>query len=74
MKVYTSPTCPKCHILTGFLKEKNISFEEIDISKNREAVKPLVEKGLSALPVVEYEREYYQGVEVSKIKELLKIE
>jgi len=73
MKIYSSPACYKCNLLKNFLKEKGILFEEVDISKDRSVVQLLIEKGLSSLPIVEYQDKFYQGVETSKIKEILKI-
>lgn len=29
IKVYSTTTCPYCHMLKSYLKEKNISFEDI---------------------------------------------
>lgn len=29
IKVYSTTTCPYCHMLKSYLKEKNIAFEDI---------------------------------------------
>lgn len=34
IKVYTTDNCAFCFTLKEFLKEKNIEFEEIDISQD----------------------------------------
>ena len=42
--IYTSPTCHFCHMLTDWLKENNIEFEEKDVSKSEKYVKELMDK------------------------------
>ena len=32
--VYTTPTCPYCHMVKEFLSQKGISFEERDVAAN----------------------------------------
>ncbi len=73
VKVYTVPSCAFCFALKEFLKEKNIEFEEIDISKDKEAAKKIVEKtGKMETPVVEIEGEFVVGFDKEKILNLLK--
>ena len=42
--VYSSPTCHFCDMLKDWLNEKNIKFEEKDVSSSEEAVKELMDK------------------------------
>lgn len=36
VKVYSTTTCPYCHMLKSYLKEKNIAFEDIVLDYNPE--------------------------------------
>ncbi len=62
IKIYTTPTCPYCYMLKSFLKEKNVVFEEIDVSSNPQKAKELVQKtGQMAVPVIDIEGKIIVG-------------
>lgn len=74
IKVYSTQTCPYCHQLKDFLKENNIEFEDIDVGKDQEAGKKMVEKtGQMGVPVTEIDGEFIVGFDVEKIKQKLNI-
>ncbi len=74
VKLYTTPICPYCLSLKEFLKEHNIEFEEIDVSRDQEAAKEMIEKtGQMGVPVVEINGEVVVGFDREKIKNLLNI-
>ncbi len=50
--VYTSNTCPYCVQVKDYLKEKNVSFTEKNVSIDVEAKKDLISKGFMGVPVV----------------------
>ncbi len=51
--IYTTPTCGYCRATKDFLKEKNISFTEIDVSTDRDKAKEMIEKsGQMGVPVI----------------------
>ncbi|MDA7857993.1 glutaredoxin family protein, partial [bacterium] len=37
IKVYSTSTCPYCRMLKGFLEEKNVIFENIDVGSDSQA-------------------------------------
>jgi len=43
IKVYSTPTCPYCHMVKEFLKKKSVKFEDIDVSKSTQAADEMVE-------------------------------
>lgn len=43
VKVYTTNTCYYCTKLKDYLKQNNIEFKEIDVSKDAEEARKLVE-------------------------------
>ncbi len=52
--IYTSPNCGYCLLLKDWLKEKNIEFEEIDISQDIEKIQEIEKKtGQKGIPVLE---------------------
>lgn len=51
VKVYSTSTCPYCHMLKTFLQEKNIQFENIDVGSNPEKAREMIQKsGQMAVP------------------------
>ena len=74
VKIYSTPMCSWCHKLKDYLKEKNIEFEDIDVSKDQEAAKYMVEKTKQmGVPVIEIDGEFIIGFDKEKINEKLKI-
>lgn len=54
IKVYSTPTCPYCHMLKDWLHEKHIDFEDIDVAANQDAAKEMIEKsGQMGVPQIE---------------------
>lgn len=74
VKLFTTIACPYCFTLKEFLKEHNVDFEEIDVSKNEEARDEMIKKsGAIAAPVMEIDGEIVVGFDKEKICKLLKI-
>lgn len=74
VKVYSTPTCPWCYKAKDFLKEHNIKFVDIDVSKDREAGMEMVKKsGQMGVPVVEIDGQMIVGFDKQKIKKALNI-
>lgn len=42
--VFSTPTCPYCHMAKSYLKEKNIPFKDIDVSIDQNQARAMVEK------------------------------
>lgn len=74
IRVFSTPTCSYCQVLKSFLKEKNVVFEDIDVSQNEAALKEMVDKsGQMGVPVVDIDGQIVIGFDRNKIVELLKI-
>ena len=72
VKVYSTPTCPYCHKVKDFLKDNDVDFEDIDVSKDQEAGKRMVEKtGQMGVPVVEINGDFIVGFNKKKISNKL---
>ena len=74
VKVYSTETCPHCKMAKAWLKEKEIEFEEVDVTSNQEAQKEMVEKsGQMGVPVIDVDGKIVIGFNKPKLEELLKL-
>ena len=74
IRVYSTPTCSHCRDLKRFLDEKGIEYEEIDVSRERDAAKEMVEKsGQLGVPVMDVDGKIVVGFDREKVKETLGI-
>ena len=74
VKVYSTPTCPWCIKIKEFLKENNIEFEEIDVSKDQKAGMELMLKtSQMGVPVLDIDGKIVSAFDKEKLKKLLKI-
>jgi len=74
IRVFSTPSCPYCFTLKEFLKQNNIEFEDIDVSKDENAAKEMVEKsGQMGVPVIEIDSQIVIGFDKEKIAKLLNI-
>jgi len=74
IKVYSTPSCPFCFSLKEFLKENHIDFEDIDVSKDSNALEEMVKKsGQMGVPVADIDGHVVVGFDKKKISELLNI-
>mgnify|MGYP001563209801 CR=1 FL=1 len=72
--IYSTPTCVYCDHLKKYLAEKNIGFEEIDVSSNEQELEKMVAiSGQMGVPVVDIDGNVVIGFDKEKIDELLGI-
>jgi len=72
VKVYSTTSCPWCFKAKDFLKEHNIKFEDIDVGKDHEKAKEMIEKsGQMGVPVIDIDGEVIIGFDENRIKKLL---
>lgn len=72
--LYSTPTCVYCNTLKQYFTEKNIKFEEIDVSKDEKALGKMVSiSGQMGVPVLDIDGNIVIGFDKRKIDELLKI-
>ena len=73
IKIYTTPECPYCHRTRNYLKNKNIEFEDINVSNNREKVEEMIGKsGQMGVPVLDIGGKIIVGFDTSEIESALK--
>lgn len=74
VKIYTTPTCVYCKMAKQWFKEKNISYEEKDVSADAEAREEMINKSQQmGVPVIEVGDNLVIGFDKEKLSELLNI-
>lgn len=68
--VYTLPACVQCDSTKRLLTKNEIPFEEIDLSKDPEALAMVREMGYSAAPVVMAGEDHWSGFRPDKLATL----
>lgn len=72
IKVYSTPTCPWCTMAKKYLTSKNVPFEDLDVSRNREAAMEMVQKsGQRGVPVIDINGKIIVGFDQATIDRLL---
>jgi len=70
--VYSTPTCSWCTRLKKYLKEKNIRYTDIDVSKNQTAAQEMVKKsGQQGVPQTTIAGTHIVGFDKARIDSLL---
>lgn len=70
--VFSTPTCGWCRKLKDYLKENNVRFKEIDVSKDTIAARDMIRKsGQQGVPQMWINNVPVVGFDKEKIKKLL---
>lgn len=70
--VYTTATCPYCKKTKQFLEENNINFENIDVGRNQDAAREMVDKsGQMGVPVIDVDGDIIVGFDKPALKKAL---
>jgi glutaredoxin-like YruB-family protein len=74
VKVYSTPTCVYCKTLKSYLKNHNVVFEDIDVSKDEQQLQKMIkESGQMGVPVIDIDGNIVVSFDKEKIDKLLKI-
>ena len=72
VKVYSTPTCPFCTMAKKYLKENDIPFEDVDVSRDRAQAMDMIRKsGQRGVPVIDYEGEIIVGFDKRRLEQLI---
>ncbi|MBN2119496.1 MAG: glutaredoxin family protein [Candidatus Omnitrophica bacterium] len=53
IKIYSMPTCPYCKMAKEYLSSKGISFRDIDVSADHDALEEMIKiSGQMGVPVI----------------------
>lgn len=70
--VFTTPTCSWCQRAKSYLRQQNVRFREIDVSRDATAARDLVRRtGQTGVPVIEIDGRPIVGFDRPKIDRLL---
>ena len=68
VKVYSTPTCPWCTVAKKYLTSKNVKYEDLDVSSNRDAAMEMVRKsGQRGVPVIDIDGKIIVGFDQASI-------
>ena len=78
IKVYSTPTCGYCKLAKQYFDEKNVEYEDIDVSSDEKAQEEMISKSKQmGVPVIIINKDDKEnviiGFDKNKINELLEI-
>ena len=74
VKVYSTPTCPYCLKAKQFLRDNNVTFEDIDVSSNPDKAQEMVNKsGQMGVPTLDVEGEIIVGFDKDALQKALNL-
>ncbi len=72
--VYSTPSCPYCHMAKEFLSSHKIPFKDINVAENEKAANEMIEKsGQMGVPVIDINGDIIVGFDEERIKKALKL-
>ncbi|MCX7747578.1 MAG: glutaredoxin family protein [Clostridia bacterium] len=72
VKVYSTPTCPWCTVTKRYLTSKNVKYEDVDVSTDRNAAMEMIQKtGQRGVPVLDINGKIIIGFDQNEIDKLL---
>lgn len=73
--VYTTPTCTYCNSIKSYLRNHQIPFREVDISKDQTQAEALVKRtGQQGVPQTDINGTFVVGFDTMKLNRLLEIQ
>ncbi|HOK20888.1 MAG TPA: glutaredoxin domain-containing protein [Candidatus Paceibacterota bacterium] len=73
IQIYSTPSCPYCHLAKEFFQENNIAFEDFNVAADEKALEEMVNKsGQMGVPVIDIDGEIVVGFNRAEIERILK--
>ena len=70
--VYSTQTCPYCHMAKEFLRQHGVKYEDVDVGSDEKAAEEMVEKsGQMGVPVIEIDGKVIVGYDADAIRKAL---
>lgn len=70
--VYSTPTCPWCHMAKRYLEGKGVAYTEVDVSADYAAAMDMIRRtGQQGVPVIEIDGEFVIGFDKARLDALL---
>ena len=70
--VFSRPNCNPCAKVKTWLNTKNVRFREVDVTQDLEGFQMLKTLGYSSVPVISTGSEHWSGIDLTKMKGLVK--
>lgn len=72
VKIYSQPTCPDCNRVKAYLDKKGVSYEDINVQKDKKALEEMARRyGIRVTPVVVIGDRVMVGFNAPKIDKFL---
>lgn len=71
VRVYRAPTCSNCMRVVGYLTKRGVEFDDIDVTRDKEALKVLGSLGAKAIPAVTKNGRFVLGYDLEQIDDLV---
>ncbi len=72
--VYSTPTCPYCHMAKDFFKKNGVAYSDVDVSADEQKAEEMVRKsGQMGVPVIDIDGKIIVGYDLPAIKKALAI-
>jgi glutaredoxin-like YruB-family protein len=74
VKMFTTPTCGYCRQAKDFFNDNNVSFSEVDVTKDQVALRDMADRsGQMGVPVIDVDGEIVIGFDRERLAQLLEI-
>ncbi len=74
IKIYSTPTCPYCEMAKEYFKERNVKYENYDVSDDQKAQEEMIKKSHQmGVPVIDIDGIIIVGFNRSEIDKALKL-
>ncbi len=74
IKIFSTPSCPYCHMLKEYLDEKGFEYQDVNVADDLVAREEMMEKsGQIGVPVSDIDGNIVVGFDREKVNELLEI-
>ena len=72
IKIYTTSSCPYCHMAKDFFHEKNLEFTEVNVAEDPEALQEMFAKsGQTGVPVIEIDGKIVKGFNRPELERMI---
>lgn len=72
IKIYSMPSCPYCKMTKEYISSKGVSYQELDVSADKEAAEEAVKlSGQTGVPVLKINNEVIIGFDKERIDSLI---
>ena len=70
--VYSTTTCPYCHMAKDYFKEHNVEFEDINVGEDHDKAQEMIQKsGQTGVPVIDIDGKIIVGFDKEAIEDAL---